>query len=146
MRLDQVEFRLVRLVKVLNLLIGDIDLRLNLFIQELGLGQIPPNVALQVVQRHVALLEQVVELILGVRSFDLGELRVHVFIAGGQVQLGRLLLLNLGEDHLLQDIEPQDVRFLVRRLLGVVTQLDLVIPLQFRARNLLAVDRGHHVR
>ena len=100
-RLNQVEFGLVRSVERRNLRIGDIDLRLDLFVDELGLGQLPANVALQVVHRHVALLEQVVELILGVRSFDLGELGVHIFIARGQVQLGGLLLLNLRQDHLL---------------------------------------------
>ena len=70
------------------------------------------NVALQVVQRHVALLEQVVELILGIGRLDLGELRVHVFVAGGQVQLGGALLQNLVLDHLVQNIQPPNVGLL----------------------------------
>ena len=70
------------------------------------------------------------KLILRVGSLHLGQLGVHVFVAGGQVQLGGALLQNLVLDHLVQDVQPPDVGLLRRRFLRVVSQAALVIALQ----------------
>ena len=53
LRLDQVELGLVGVVVVGDLGVGDVDLRLDLLVQQLGLGQPAADLALQVVEGQV---------------------------------------------------------------------------------------------
>ena len=71
--LDQIEFRFVRAVVAADVGISDIDLRFDLFVQQLFFRQRPPQIALQIVQRNIALLQLLVPLFLGVGRFDFGE-------------------------------------------------------------------------
>ena len=144
--LDQVELRLVRRIVGVDLRVGDVDLRLDLLVQQLGLGQRAAQFALQVVEGEVARLELLVELLLRVGRLHLRQLGVHVLVAGGQVELGGALPENLVLDHLAQDIEADNVGLLGGGLLGIVAQVGLVILLQLRAQNILAIYGRHHVR
>ena len=131
--LDQVEVGLVRRVEGGDLRVGDVDLGLDFLVDQLVSGQRAANIALQIVQRHVALLELVVELLLRVWRLDLRELRVHVFIAGGKVELGGALLQDFIRNHLVQDLESPDIGFFGREFLRRVAQPGLVIPVQVGA-------------
>ena len=75
--------------------VGDVDSGLDLLVDELVLGEGAANVALEIVEGHVALLELVVELLLRVGRLELGDLGVDVFIGGGKVELGGALLQDL---------------------------------------------------
>ena len=63
-------------------------------------GQLAANFALEIVERDVARLELLVELLLRVGRLHFGQLGVHIFVGGGEVQLGGALLQDFVFDHL----------------------------------------------
>ena len=67
----------------------------------------------------VALLELLVEFFLSERGLHLGQLGIDVFVAGGEIELGCALLQDLVIDHLMQNVEADDVCLLVAGLLRV---------------------------
>ena len=143
--LDEIELSLVGVVVAGDLRVCDVDFGLDLFVDELCLGQRAADVALEIVESDVALLELVVEFVLGVGGLDLGELGVDVFIAGGEVELGGALLEDFVVDHLMEDGEPADVGFLRGEFLGGVSEAGLVVAVQLGAHDVLAIDGGDNV-
>ena len=65
--------------------VGDVDLGLDFFVDQLVLGEGAANVALEIVKGHIALLELIVELLLRVWRLELGDLGVNILIGGGKV-------------------------------------------------------------
>ena len=145
LRLDQVELRLVLSIGAGNLRVGDADLRLDLLVQQLGLGERAAQVALEVVEGNVARLELLVKLFLGPGRLHLRQLGVDVLVAGGQFELAGALPENLVLDHLAQDVEADNIGLLGGGLLGIVAKIGLVNLLHIGAQDILAVDRRHHV-
>ncbi len=68
LRLDEIELGLVRGVVAGDFGVGDVDLGLDLLVDQLVLGERAADVALEVVEGDVALLELIVELFLRVRA------------------------------------------------------------------------------
>ena len=125
--------------------VGDIHPRLDLFVDQLVFGKRAANVALEVIQTHLALLKLFVEFFLRVGRFEFSDLGVDVLVACGEVELGGALLQNLLCDHLVEDGEAADVGFLGRGLLGSASEADLVVAVHLRAHEVLAIDGGNDI-
>jgi hypothetical protein len=109
-------------------------------------GKAPADLSLQVIQRHVFRFELAVELFLGEGRLDLGDLGVHFFVGGDQVELGSTLLLDVIVDQIAQDFEVSDLRLHLGGLLRAVAEVAVVIPFERSPVNGMAVDGGNDVR
>ena len=112
--LDEIEVSLVRVVVVPHIRVGDGDPGVDLLVDQLFLGEAAANVPLQFVQGEVRGLEFGLELLLGVGSLHLGQLRLHLGIGCGQALLGGALIDDGFEDKRMDDVQPQRVS-LIRR-------------------------------
>ena len=144
--LDKVEVSFVGLVVAVDVAVGDIDFGLDLLVEQLVLRQGVTDFALEVVEGDAALLELLVELLLGVRRLHLSELCVDVLVSRSQVELCGALLDDLVINQIAQNTETYNIRLLGARLLGVVAEIGFVIFLHLRAQNLFSIHRGHYVR
>ncbi len=147
LRLSQVEFGLVLVVVVRYVGVRHGDLRVDLFVQQLADGQISPQRMLQIVDRLVARLQTLLELLLGVRSLHLGELRIHLFIGRRQIHLGGALLHNLLVNQRAQHVQSQRIGLFLRKLLLLrrVAKLRLISLIQIRPHNGVAIHGGDHI-
>ncbi len=66
-----------------------------------------------------------IELFLRVARLYLGELGVHIFVGGGEVELGGALLQDLVIDHLMKNVQPRYVGLLRRGCCGLSPTLAL---------------------
>ena len=96
----------------------------------LSIVEIPPQLMLHIIDGLVARLQPLLELLLGVRSLHLGELRIHLFVGRRQIHLGGALLHDLLVDQLAQHVQPQRIGLLLRKLLLLrsVAKLRLIAP------------------
>ena len=108
-------------------------------------GDRAAQVALEVVQGDLALLEPLVEFLLRVRRLDLVQLLVDFFVGGQQAELFGALHQDFVVDQLLQDTELEAGGLLVAGLLRRRGGLIGVVLLHFRAQDFAAVDFGHDV-
>ena len=145
-RLHQIEVDLVEAIEIGNIIRCDVDLRFNLFIQHLFGGQVQPDFAANIRQGHSLGLQLVIELLVCIGRFHLGDFGVHLGIRRHQVQLFRLLPDHLLADPLLQDFQFQRGGLVCRRRLLHGIDLGLVILFHFRFRDRMTVYRGHHIR
>ena len=146
LRLDQIEKGLVRVVVLGDVRVRDVDLGEDLLVHQFFVGEAAPDVVLQIVQRHVLCLELTIELLLGERRLDLGELGVDLLVGGDEVELGGALLLDVVVDEIAQDLQVSDLGLYRRRLLRAVPEIGAVIALQRGLVNGMTVDGGNHVR
>ena len=144
-RLDQVKVRLVGVVVVGDVGVGNVDLRVDFFIEELLFGAAPADLFLQVVERQVLAFESLLKLLLGVRGLHLGQLGLYLIVGRRKVELGRALVHDLLIDLLANDIQTNVVSLVFGRLLFGFSQIRLVQPLHVGPHDRLAVDHGNHI-
>ncbi len=122
-----VELRAVLVVKILNILIVDGDLGHHFVIDDLLNGKLLADVVLQIVHRVAAHLELALKFFLGVGALEFGELVLDLAIGGlqGPVVFA-LFQQNVIVDQLIQHIQPQRQRFVLRGLRRIGVQLRLV--------------------
>ncbi len=145
LRLDEVEFRFVRVVVAGDIGVGNVDLRRDFLVRYLFDGDGAAQIALEVVERDLALLHALVELFLSVRRLDLVELLLHFLVGGEQTELFGALHEHLVVDELLEDVEAQAGCLFFGGLLRRAGGLVVEVLFDFRALDLLAVDLGHDV-
>ena len=111
LRLRHIELVVIGVIKIHHVLVGDGDLRRHFAVQQLLDGELPPQVALQVVHVHPARLQLPLELFLGERALQLRKLVLHLAVAGFQVQLLRAFQQDLVVDQLVHHVQLQRKRF-----------------------------------
>ncbi len=142
---DQVELGLVFVVIIAHVLVGDIDARGDFLVQHLVAGEGAAQVALEVVERDFLVLQALVEFLGGVGGLDFVELAIHFFVGGQQTELFGALHQDFSFNQLVEDAEAKAHRLLAGRLLIGAGRLVGVILIDFRAIDLVSVDRSHHV-
>ena len=109
-------------------------------VHQLFVGEAAPDLALEIVERHVLRFELTVELLLGEGRLDLGELGFYLFVRGDEVELGSALLLDVVVDELAKDVQMSDLGLHLRGLLRTVAEIAAVIAFQRGPVNGMAVD------
>jgi len=82
------------------------------------------DVALEIVQSHVALLELVIELLLCIGRVEISDLGVHILIGAARLSLAARCC-RISSWYLVEDGEAPDVCFLRRWLLSASPRLAL---------------------
>src|SRR5205814_10297513 len=118
----------------------------DLFVQDLVNGEIAPHIASKIVQRHVAVLQLLIELLFGIRSLKLVQLAVNFIVGSEQTKLFCTLHHDLLIDQLFQDIQPKALRLFADWLLPGIGRLVLVVLLHLRPADGPPVYFCHHVR
>ena len=145
LRLDQVELRLVLVVVVGDVFVGDVDLRRDFLVQHLVDGQGAAQILLEVVEGNPAFLQPLVELLLGEGRLDLGQLGVDFLVGSQQSQLFGALHQDLVIDEVADDFQLERVRLFGAGLLRRTGNLDIVELLHFGARDVAPIHGRHHV-
>ena len=105
LRLGEVEAGLVGVIEIGDVGVGDGDVRGDLFGDQLIDGELLADFGLQIVERHVAVGELLVELLFGVGRFHLVELGVDIGIDGLQAQFLRLQQHDLVGDQAAEEFQ-----------------------------------------
>src|SRR5579862_2906399 len=84
---SDVELRLVGVIEVRDVLIGDGNFGNHFAVDQLLNGKLAPHGIFQVFHRNAPLFELPLELVLGIGALQLGEFVFHFAIAGFQVKL-----------------------------------------------------------
>ncbi len=87
LRFHQIEACFVRVVVIGHVLVRDVDIGGDLFIEELGDTQIAAQLGLQIVEGDFAQVKLLLELIGGKRSLNFGYLGIHFAVSSHQAQL-----------------------------------------------------------
>src|SRR5580692_3141803 len=145
LRLDQVELRLMCVVVVSDVLVGNVNLRRHLFVQNLVHRQLPAQVTFEVVEREFLFLQTGVELLFCVRRLDLVQLAFDLVISGQEPKFLGAAHQDFKIYQLMQDAEMQAGGLFSRRLLRGTRSLVFVVLLEIRAGNLAAVNRGCNI-
>src|SRR6185437_4105087 len=112
-RLNQIEFRPVPVVIVGNVLVGNIDLGSDLFVDDLLGGQRPANFAPDVIQRKFALLQSLIELLVGIRRSNFFQSAVYFLVGGQQPQFAGTMHQDLVFDQVFQNAQAQASSLLI---------------------------------
>ena len=100
---------------------------------------------LEIVQSDLPFLQALIELLLREGRFDLGQLGVDFLVRGQQAKLLGALHQDFVVDQIAQDLQAQRIGLLRARLLRRAGHLRVIELLHFGARDLAAIDHGHHV-
>ena len=145
LRLDQVELTFVRVVIVGDVLIGNIDLRNDFFVQDLVDRDRSPDVPLEVGRSNFLILQSLVEFFLRERSLVIVELLVDFIVGREQPQLLGTPHQDLVFDHLVQNVQAKCRCLLANRRLLRRRNLVVVVLVDLGAKNLPSVHSGHHI-
>jgi hypothetical protein len=142
LRLDQVEFRLVGVVVIRNVLVGHVDLGGDFFVQHFVHGEGTAQIALEIVHRNLLFLQPGFKLFLGVGRLDLVQLAVHLFVGGQQSELLRPAHQDFVVNQFLQNAETQAGGLFSDRHLVRPGGLVLVILFHVSPVDFAAIHRG----
>ena len=145
LRIGHVELRAVLVVEVGHVLVSHGDLGDHFVIDHLLNGELLADVIAQVVHGVVARLELALELFLGVGALELGELVLDFAVGGLQPQRLGFFEQNVIVDQLIEDVQLERQRLVLRRLGGIRIQLRVVVLVHFGAGDVAAVHDGPHV-
>ncbi len=103
------------------------------------------DVALEIFERDLFLLQPLIELLLRVRRLDLVELAVHFFFRGQQAELFRAAHHHFVIDQLAQNVEAENRGLFPGGRLLRAGHLIVVVLVDVGTEDLAAIHRGHHV-
>ena len=142
--LGQIEVGLVGVVEVGDVLVGNADAGSGFLVEQLLDAEIAAELRLQILDRHLALVELLLKLFLRVGRFELGELRVHVRIGGHQAPLLGALQHDFVIDERAQDLQALDGHLVVAGMLGLAELGILILLVEFGEGDGASVYRGRH--
>ena len=119
-------------------------LRSGFLVEQLLDAQIAAELGLQILDRHLALVELLLEFFLRVGRFQLGELRVHVGIRGHQAPLLGALQHDFVVDQRAQDLQALDGHLIVAGMLGLPELGILILLVELGKGDRPAVHGGGH--
>ena len=147
--LDQIKFALVGVVVVADILVADVDLGSDFFVQDFFHGEGTAQVAAEILERNLLVSELLVELFLGVGRLDLVHLAVDFLVGGEEAEFLGTMHEDFVIDELAQNAEAKAGGLLahgsLRLLLLGAGGLVRIIFFHVGAKNFAAIDSRHHV-
>jgi hypothetical protein len=145
LRLGDVELRLVRVVEVGDVLIGDADFGDDFAIQKFCDRKLAAQVGFQIGDRDVAIFELALKFFFGVWALQLGEFIFDFTVTGFEIQFFRTLEKDFVVDELIENVELERKSFFGRRWLAFGIHTRSIIFVHIIALDFLAIDGGPHV-
>src|SRR5579864_2171035 len=146
--LDQVEFALMRVVVLADILVSDIDFGCDLLVEDFFDGEGATEVAAEVVKGDLFVLEFLIELFLGVRRLDLVHFAIDLLVGGEEAEFLGAMHEDFVVDELAEDAEAKAGGLLAHGnglLLIGSGRLVEVILFDVVAEDFAAVDAGNHI-
>ncbi len=148
LRLDQIEFALVGVVVIADVLVGDVDLGSDFLVEDLLDSEGATEVAAEVVEGDLLVLELLIELFLGVRGLDLVHFAIDFLVGGEKAEFLGASHEDFVVDEFAEDAEAKAGGLLADRngllLIGSGSLVEVIL-FDVVAEDFAAVDAGDHV-